>query len=70
MSIFDWFQPEKNKKKSKQDKEKDSKSLKREAAKEDGIEVLHEPDEDGDPKELKGTKLADCTFQAPCTGLA
>jgi len=44
------------------DKDKDAK-------KDEGVEIVHEPAEQGDPKDLKGLKLADCTFQAPCTGL-
>lgn len=43
---------------------------KTEEKKDDGVKVIYEASEEHDPRELKGTKLADCTFQTGCTTLA
>ncbi len=39
--------------------------------KENGVKIVSIPTNPDDPRELKGTKLADCTFQAgPCPALS
>lgn len=41
-----------------------------EKKKDDGVKMVYEPSKDSDPKELKGTKLSDCTFQSGCPALS